>query len=153
MKRFLSGLLVGLMLATASWAVAAEQPIKLIVNGKEVPSDPAPRMIDNRVFVPVRFVAEALGADVNWDDANRAVVVTTNATAKNSININETQGYFTGRFIVETLSAKFPDKKIWGLGATDLLYIDDEQFTLPSRLVDNKLYFSVQPLIEAGYWD
>jgi len=150
-KRFLAGLLVGLMLATASWAVAAERPIKLIVNGKEVKTDVPPQIINGRTMVPVRFVAEALGADVEWDDANRAVVVTTNATAKNSIN--ETQGYFTGRFIVETLSAKFPDKKIWGLGATDLLYIDDEQFTLPSQLVDNKLYFSVQPLIEAGYWD
>jgi len=78
MRRFLigllSGLLAGVFLATASFGLAA-QPIKLIVNGREVPCDPPPQMIGGRVFVPVRFVAEALGAKVEWDEANRAVVV------------------------------------------------------------------------------
>jgi hypothetical protein len=76
MKRFLLGLLVGILLSTTITAFAAPQTIRLIVNGKEIPSDPPPQFIGDRVFVPVRFVAEALGAKVEWDDANRAVVVT-----------------------------------------------------------------------------
>lgn len=76
MKKFLAGLVVGLILATAATAVAAPQAIRLIVNGKEVPSDPAPQMIRDRVFVPIRVVSEALGAEVKWDDATQSVTIT-----------------------------------------------------------------------------
>lgn len=68
------GLLVGAILATVSYSLAA-QPIKLIVNGHEVSCNPPPQMIQDRVFVPVRFVAEALGAKVEWDKPGNAVVI------------------------------------------------------------------------------
>ena len=35
------------------------------------------RIVEGRTFIPVRFVAEALGADVTWDDAHRTVVIET----------------------------------------------------------------------------
>lgn len=160
MKRFLAGLLVGLVLATASWAVAAEQPIKLIVNGQEVPSDPAPRMIDNRVFVPVRFVAEALGADVNWDDANRAVVIATVLTeieqTSSEVKAKPTaEGidyYVNGRILIEYLASKYPDKKISGLGGTNIIWLDEYTFELPLKILSNgQKMWSVKPLMEAGF--
>ena len=43
----------------------------------------APIIIDNRTFVPIRFVAEALGAAVEWLEKEQTVVITKNkATAK-----------------------------------------------------------------------
>ncbi|MGB9886764.1 MAG: copper amine oxidase N-terminal domain-containing protein [Moorellales bacterium] len=71
MRKFWFGILVGLLtgalLATTGPGLAA-QPIKLVVNGREVACDPPPQVIGGRVFVPIRFVAEALGAKVEWQD-------------------------------------------------------------------------------------
>lgn len=79
MKRFsfglLVGFLVGLVLASTSFALA-DQPIRLIVNGKEIQCDVPPQLINGRVLVPARFVAEPLGARVEWDEAKNAVVIT-----------------------------------------------------------------------------
>ncbi|MBC7324447.1 MAG: copper amine oxidase N-terminal domain-containing protein [Moorella sp. (in: Bacteria)] len=53
----------------------ADDPIRLYVNGREIQPDVPPQLIGGRTMVPVRWVAEALGADVQWDEAKRAVVV------------------------------------------------------------------------------
>ncbi|MDI6813424.1 MAG: copper amine oxidase N-terminal domain-containing protein [Desulfitobacteriaceae bacterium] len=78
MKRFsfglLVGFLVGLVLASTSFALA-DQPIRLIVNGKEIQCDVPPQLINGRVLVPARFVAEPLGARVEWDEQGQAVVI------------------------------------------------------------------------------
>ena len=77
MRKFLFGLLLGLFLATTTFAFA-DQPIKLIVNGVDITPrcDVPPQIIDGRTLVPARFLAEALGAKVEWDEVNRAVVIT-----------------------------------------------------------------------------
>ena len=36
----------------------------------------APLIVDNRTFVPLRFVMYAFDAVVDWDSANRAAVIT-----------------------------------------------------------------------------
>ncbi|MBR5538353.1 MAG: copper amine oxidase N-terminal domain-containing protein, partial [Clostridia bacterium] len=48
------------------------------VDGEEVELD-SPAYIDegnNRTYLPVRFVAEALGATVGWDEATKTVTLT-----------------------------------------------------------------------------
>ena len=46
------------------------------VNGKEIKLD-SPAFIDNdRTYTPVRFVAEKLGADVEWVESELKVVIT-----------------------------------------------------------------------------
>ena len=76
MRRFsvgmLTGLLIGLILATTTFA-AADNPVRLVVKGRETYSNPAPMMYQDRVFVPVRFVSEALDYDVGW--ANDTVYI------------------------------------------------------------------------------
>lgn len=37
--------------------------------------DAAPKIINNQIFVPIRFIAETFGMQVSWDDALRAVIV------------------------------------------------------------------------------
>ncbi|MHB8308452.1 MAG: stalk domain-containing protein, partial [Candidatus Desulforudaceae bacterium] len=52
MKKFLAGLIVGLILAATTLAYAAPATIKLIVNGQEIQPDVPPQMINGRVMVP-----------------------------------------------------------------------------------------------------
>ncbi|MBV9402567.1 MAG: copper amine oxidase N-terminal domain-containing protein [Candidatus Eremiobacteraeota bacterium] len=45
------------------------------VNGQAVAIDVAPFLVGPRTMVPLRFVAQALGATVNWNAANRSVAI------------------------------------------------------------------------------
>lgn len=47
----------------------------LLLNGKQLPTDAAPFLEQGRVFVPVRAVAEALGAEVGWDAQTERVSI------------------------------------------------------------------------------
>ena len=47
------------------------------LNGQEVPMAVPPYVLDSRIVVPVRFLAEHVGADVKWDQAAQRVVITT----------------------------------------------------------------------------
>lgn len=51
------------------------KPIRIIVDGKEVvPTDP-PIIENSRTLVPLRFISEELGADVQWINETRTVIV------------------------------------------------------------------------------
>jgi len=80
MKKYLRGLsylLMGLVLGSfiPMQSLMADGNISLWVNGKEIACNPAPVIIENRVFVPVSFVSYALGADATWDSADRKVLI------------------------------------------------------------------------------
>lgn len=78
MKRFLSGFVVGVILTASVGVLAAQEPIRLLVNGREIKfPDAPPQILNNRVMVPARPLAEALGAKVDWDEKARSVLVTT----------------------------------------------------------------------------
>jgi len=49
----------------------------VLVDSKIIKLDVPARMQDERVFVPIRFISEALGADVKWNQSQRLVTVTT----------------------------------------------------------------------------
>lgn len=49
-------------------------------NGKTISLDVPPRIIKGRTMVPVRFVSETMGAQVNWDIATQSVSIITGAT-------------------------------------------------------------------------
>ncbi len=49
-------------------------------NGAQVTLDAAPQIVDGRTLLPVRFVGEAFGAQVNWDAANRRVNIVTTSS-------------------------------------------------------------------------
>jgi hypothetical protein len=44
-------------------------------NGVAINLDPEPQIVNGRTMVPVRFVSEALGADVKWDGSTRTVII------------------------------------------------------------------------------
>jgi len=50
------------------------------VNGKEVMIDPSnpnvvPEIINGRTMLPLRFVAESLGCQVEWDDKTKTITI------------------------------------------------------------------------------
>jgi hypothetical protein len=51
-----------------------------VVNGTNQTMPMAPRMINNQIYVPLRFVLESLGAQVGWDSEASSVSVTYNET-------------------------------------------------------------------------
>lgn len=50
-------------------------PMTISVDGTNLVSDPAPFTYNDRTFVPLRFISEALGARVTWDSASRTVKI------------------------------------------------------------------------------
>jgi len=51
------------------------ESIKIMVNGRLVQTDQQPLLIGNRTMVPVRFISEALGVEVGWDQKRRTVLI------------------------------------------------------------------------------
>jgi len=85
MKKFLFGFVIGALVFGSIGAIAASSEMKLIVNGYEVKSDVPPQVISGRTVIPARPLAEALGAKVEWDEQNRAVVITTSSGNQHTI--------------------------------------------------------------------
>ena len=46
-----------------------------VVNGKKYELDVPAQIINSRTYVPLRFISESLGADVNWDADNRLAII------------------------------------------------------------------------------
>jgi len=53
--------------------VKAEEPIKVILDGKTLAFDVQPQIINGRTLVPMRVIFEALGATVEWNGEARTV--------------------------------------------------------------------------------
>lgn len=52
-----------------------QRDIKIYVNGHLIESDQPPLLIDNRTFVPIRVIAESLGATVNYNQEDMTVTI------------------------------------------------------------------------------
>ena len=46
------------------------------INGEEIELNTPPQLMNNRTMVPLRFIAESLGANVEWVPQTRSVVIT-----------------------------------------------------------------------------
>lgn len=57
--------------------MAVFRNLKIVVNGSTLISDKEPFIVDGTTYVPIRLVAEATGATVEWDGAQGRVVITT----------------------------------------------------------------------------
>lgn len=107
--------------------IDSSSDIKLNVNEKNINfPDQQPIVIEGRTFIPLRFLAEALGAEVNWDQDHQLVIIenkgiqlteTSNSYARYYLRIGEPQlvyakfskenGYATGIQIFELPQAPF----------------------------------------------
>ncbi|SCW28308.1 N-acetylmuramoyl-L-alanine amidase [Paenibacillus tianmuensis] len=55
-------------------------PIQLVLNGKKLAPEVAPRNVGGSVIVPVRIIVEELGSKVTWDEKQRKVTVVKDET-------------------------------------------------------------------------
>ncbi|MBQ4347620.1 MAG: hypothetical protein IJC39_04165 [Firmicutes bacterium] len=85
MKKFVMGLIVGAACMMAIPAIGAATNVTAVipgnvtfkVNGENKPADPYMPVLnyDDRVYVPVRYMAELAGWNVDWDPVMRQVVL------------------------------------------------------------------------------
>ena len=110
MKKGFLGLIIGLIigLVISSGGIAYSNPmIKLIVDGRTITTDTPPQIINGRVMVPVRVIAEQFGANVNWDATNRTVYISskTNITPSNQtsypLEINKQEMHVKARKLID----------------------------------------------------
>jgi len=113
-----------IMLSNSFYYVIAEQSgnIKLVVDGTDITDLSAPIIENDRTLVPVRFIAEALGADVLWDGINRTVTIQ-KGSDKLFLKI--------GSYIVE-----YNDGESYNLSDVAPKIINDRTY-IPARLVSN----------------
>jgi hypothetical protein len=103
MKKFLGGLLSGILVSGLIFTVPiqANYPIALIVNHKEVVCDVPPQIVNDRLLVPVRAIAESLNCDVQYFKEGNAVYVTSKVenTPQTVPKVEEqTQNYTTQKY-------------------------------------------------------
>ncbi len=75
MKKIALLLIVTLICSLFAFPAGAEDDITVLVDGKPVAFDVAPVMKEDRVFIPLRAVGEALGAFVKWDEETQSVTI------------------------------------------------------------------------------
>lgn len=66
---------------------------KALVDGKEIRLEVPAQLVKDTTYVPLRFVGEALGANVNWDSKIRTVYVDRGATRITGMNWEKLEGY------------------------------------------------------------
>lgn len=81
------------------------------VNGDNVKLDVPARAINGNTVVPLRFIGEALGQNVNWNAASQSVIITTTADlqAPSSVTASNLGQYGDGRDLRVTFT-KSPDE-------------------------------------------
>ena len=73
MKRFMCGLLVGVMTLACAPTAFAKSGIKVNVDGNELVFDVEPQIINERLMVPMRVIFEKLNAAVEYIEEENAV--------------------------------------------------------------------------------
>lgn len=88
----------------------ATNAIKVMVNGKEVTSDVAPFIENDRTLVPVRMISEALGVEVKWDNDRRQVQIQS-GDVQATLTIGEAKIVKNGEDIVIDQPAQIKDSR------------------------------------------
>lgn len=91
------GLIASLTLASAPTPVQAVEKIELVLDGQIVVPVAAPLMEQNRVYVPLRFFANRLEASIQWEQATRAVSITTADGDSMRMSLNSYYVWFNGK--------------------------------------------------------
>lgn len=94
----ITAMIVQIPAAEAAKTPEKDIPIDLIVNGSYIRTDAVPFIEHDTTLVPIRFVSEALGANVWWDsNAAEAVVVDGGKTIR--MPENKSVAYVNGRAV------------------------------------------------------
>lgn len=104
MKKFIAGLVIGLLIATAGVGFAAGETVQatfakfnFVVNGEAKTLEADPLVYQGTTYLPVRVVSNLLGYDVTYKADSRTIELVNNNTEKGDesvetaidINLNE----------------------------------------------------------------
>lgn len=89
-------------------------------NGERLKMDMEARLVNERVMIPVRFVSEALGYEVSWDESTRTVHIYTN-----ELNSTLDENLISGEDLVsisnQTPNVAFPKTSITDVTVPDVM--------------------------------
>lgn len=177
MKKLIIGLVLGVLIGSASVTLAAEgdevtaifAKFNLVINGQAKDLDEVPLVYNGTSYLPVRNLANLVGYDVTYKADNRTIELNvTSATYGPDPNnggvpvieekpsviepgsqvINE-NALMGGRALVELLAQKYPEqaKKI-RLTQEGILSFDGKQYQL--LLSGSPMKCDITPLLEAN---
>lgn len=69
-----------------------------VVNGEPIVMDVSPTIIENRTMLPIRYAAEPLGADIEWDGVERKATISLGAT-KLELWIGQSNALINGKTV------------------------------------------------------
>jgi len=94
MRRLVTIMMIAIMMTVTNVAQGAAG-ISLKINGETVKGAPPSVIKNQRVYLPVRFVVEPLGASVNWNQADHSVEIVLNQN-RILLNIGSNIAYVNG---------------------------------------------------------
>ena len=74
-KKTILLLLAAVLILTSARAVQAKGEIKIYLNDQIIKTDQAPIVVNQRVLVPIRVIAENMGASVNYEPSEKLVSI------------------------------------------------------------------------------
>lgn len=80
-KKLIFALSTAAVMTAGASSVFAADDITVTLDGKNIDFDVAPIIENDRTLVPLRAIFEALGAQVDWDDATKTII-----SAKGDVN-------------------------------------------------------------------
>ena len=119
----------------AQATVSANSDVKIYVNGMRVNEDIV--MSNDRTYMPVRAVSEALGAQVNWDDASRSVFITfteDDAIAKVVSDVSSSVVSIIGNYAGNETAASYNNPTVHGSG---VIYKSNGHIITNAHVVEN----------------
>lgn len=128
-------IILGCLLPVMGFAYSS---VSIVVNGEEIETDVASHIMEGRVMVPFRFIAEALGANVNWIAETKTVEVTTKEIQMPYIGITHLERDCKNRFVAEQANLLFlphkdapPQREIFAntlVEVNELVEVDGERW-------------------------
>lgn len=112
-----------------TFAESSAYPLTLLVNGKNITGLSEPVIINDRVLVPIRFVAEEVGATVLWDGTQRTVTVK--------------DGENTIKFWIDSRLVEYGYGIRYGISDVVPIIINDRAY-IPVRMVSEALNISIE---------
>jgi len=142
LKGFVTAVIIGLSLTSAT-IVFAQSDLTMTLDGQVINSDVPPFIENDRTMVPVRFISEAFGAEVSWDEDARLVTIAKGL----GVEIQLTIGSHTME-LIHTMRAEyislpdgytFENNRIHPLGSDVAAVIRDGRTFVPVRVIADAL--------------
>lgn len=108
----------------------------ILVNGNKTTIDTKSVVVNQRIYLPIRFVLEAFGANVDWDQTNFNVVINSNGRVGNNNTSSILGKYRNATFDLETFTVTGANK-----GYCEGFFISSDGYAVVKFSVVNGAHF------------